>query len=64
MVGVWFAWGGGGKDTTVRGLVHVSPSESSGESLRGPIQVRNKLTQQTYLDLLLVNIKLIYPHWK
>ena len=47
VVGVWFAWGGGGKDTTVRGLVHVSPSESSGESLRGPIQVRNKLTQQT-----------------
>ena len=50
--------GGKGKHTDIR----VGSRESSEESFRGLTQVCNRITEQTYPDLLLVNIPLTYPH--
>ena len=51
-----------GVETKTHTYIRVGSRESSEESLRGPTQVCNKITEQTYPDLILVNIKLIYSH--
>ena len=45
---------GKGKHTDIRGQMHESPRMKSLQSLT---QVCNKISEQTYLDLLLVKIK-------
>ena len=48
-----------GKHTDIRGQMHESPRMNLSDVLT---QVCNKISEQTYPDLLLVKIKTIYPH--
>ena len=54
---MWLVYYWLGRERNAHTDIRVSSRESSEESLLGHTQVCNKITEQTYPDLILVNIK-------